>query len=228
MRAVADYRRNVEALQPKPTFASTPGGALAMPYVRWHPPLPGMYDDKPPEYDVDDADEAWIAKANAAAAAEAGGTGGKGAAAGGRGIMAAARGLYATVASRFRSSSGGSAMEAAAAAARDADTDGGSASDGAGPVGVSVEQFERAIEKLELLHFAALGKWWSDLNDGGWVGGWGGSVQHGPATLAWLLGLPVGAKRLANAPWPAHTTLPVSGQCPFADTQHAAPALQLK
>ena len=167
VRAVADYHRNVEALQPRATFASTPGGALAMPYVRWHPPLPGMYDDKPPEYDVDDADEAWIEKANAAATAEAGGgngRGGAGAGGGRSGIMAAARGLYATVANRFRSSGGSGSQDASAAAAlREVDGDGGSEE---GALGLAVEQFERAIEKLELLHFSAVGKWWSDLNDG--------------------------------------------------------------
>lgn len=170
VRAVADYHRNVEALQAMPTFTRAPGGSLAAPYLRWHPPLPGMYDDSSqPEYDVDEADEAWLDKANAAAAAnveagtkqgERGGAGATGAKGKG-GIIAAARGLYATVASRFRSSNGG--CEAQTPRASDA---GNGGSGGGGSGGLRVVDFERAIDKLELLHFAAVGMWWSDLNDG--------------------------------------------------------------
>jgi hypothetical protein len=139
-----------------------------------------MYDDRPPEYDVDDADEAWLAKANTAAAAEAGaaggsvggggargssgrgGGGGSGGAGHNGGIIAAARGLYATVASRFRTGSGNLGTESPTA--RESLADGGA---GSGPPALGVVEFERAIEKLELLHFTAVGKWWSDLNDGG-------------------------------------------------------------
>jgi hypothetical protein len=154
VRAVPDYHQNIEVIAPHPTFASVPGGALAQPYVRWHPPLPGMYDDnQPPEYDLDEADEAWLEKANAAAGAGAGGAGG------GRGIMAAARGLYATVANRFLSSGG---SEAPTPRASEADGNGVPPS-----LELGVTEFERAIEKLELLHFAAVNKWWNDVNDGG-------------------------------------------------------------
>ncbi|KAI8470289.1 MAG: hypothetical protein J3K34DRAFT_510696 [Monoraphidium minutum] len=172
VRLVPDYHRLAGALQPKPTFAATPGGALAVPYVRWHPPLPGMYDDKPPEYDVDEADEAWLHKANADAAGGGGGAGGGGRGGGGRGgaagrggIMAAARGLYKTFSDRFRSSSGGGFVPESAAH-RGSDTDSGGSGGAASSGALSVTEFERAIEKLELLHFAAVTKWWNDLNDG--------------------------------------------------------------
>jgi hypothetical protein len=197
VRPVADYRLNEEVLQPRPTFAAAPGGALSVPYVRWHPPPPGMYDDRPPEYDADEADEAWLAKANAAAAGADDGrgdeeeedeeqqqqrqppkrggggrgasgaagkraaAGGGGGAAGSGGLMAAARGLYRSFSNRFRSSGGGGSSDAA-----DQEQPGEPGAGGAGSGRLGLGEFERAVEKLELLHFAAVSKWWSDMNDG--------------------------------------------------------------
>jgi hypothetical protein len=160
VRVVHDYHVNTDVLKPVPTFVSVAGGSLAAPYVRWHPPLPGMYDDnQQPEYDVDEADDAWLAKANAEA--EGGGAGGGG---GGRGLMAAARGLYATVASRFRSASDAGVSDAGGGPGAGGSGAGGSSNCTGG--GLSVVDFERAIDKLELLHFAAVSKWWTDVNDG--------------------------------------------------------------
>jgi hypothetical protein len=178
VRFTADYRRNHDVLKPVPTFTSIPGGSLAAPYLRWHPPLPGMYDDsQPPEYDVDETDEVWLEKANTVAAAGEGGGGdtagaGRGGGAGRSGLMAAARGLVATLSNSFRarggSDAGGTPRASDAGGSGAGGTAGAAAAAGGGPLGIL--EFERAIEKLELLHFAAVGKWWSDLNDGGlWV-----------------------------------------------------------
>lgn len=153
VRQVPDYQLNQAALVPRPTFTSVAGGGLAQPYVRWHPPLPGMYEEgTAPEYDVDEADEAWLARA------AAGEDRGPGRTSSG-GIMAAARGLYASVASRFRSSTGGEGL-------RDDEDDAGGSAGSGGMSGLGVVEFERAIDKLELSHFAAVTKWWNDLNDG--------------------------------------------------------------
>ena len=168
VREIRDYSANVAALQARghpPTFAAEPGGALAVPYVRWHPPLPGLAafadDGRPAEYDVDEADEAWIERANAGALGGAGGAGGLDGAGRG-GLMAAARGLAAAVANRFRSSAGGSELPTP----RVSEAGGGAPADSDAAGVLTVDAFERAVERLELLHFGAVGKWWSDVNDG--------------------------------------------------------------
>ncbi len=96
--------------------------------------------------------------------------------------MAAARGLYQQVASRFLSSPGsiGPADGPAVNAATTAATAAAAAAAAAGPSRTTSElggqqppkeqltpdEFERAIDRLELLHFEALKEWWQRTQDG--------------------------------------------------------------